>query len=293
MSGGPLVSGRRALAEDAGQVIVLFAVSLPLFLALLLLAIDGGRLLIERERLRGAAQLAAEAAVSLAADRQPAGDPLLRLLRTAQLAETALSHVVDASALSPTADQVRAMAKDAVLRNLPERGVSVRASIVSRRSGEPFAVTVKVEKDFVSTIGRISFHIAAEASAQLGQSVVPVPAVAPQPAAERPPTLAARACLKVYVASGFLHYQGRASLQEKMVDSRTETIDGAAEPVYAAPGTRHTYAITLGPNSITDEFTLPATVQGSWYGPDRSVFVSGVKVNAAPVAYPVTDARCP
>ena len=177
MSRRPLVASRDALADDAGQVIVLFAVSLPLFLALLLLAIDGGRLLIERERLRGAAQLAAEAAVSLAADRQPAGDPL-RLLRAAQLAETALSHAVDGQGTSPSADQVRDMAKDAVLRNLPERGVSVRASIVSRPGGEPFTVSVRVEKDFVSTIGRISFHIAAEASAQLGQSAGPPPAAA-------------------------------------------------------------------------------------------------------------------
>ena len=79
-----------------------------------------------------------------------------------------------------------------------------------------------------------------------------------------------------------------------MVLSRTETIDGAAEPVYAAPGTRHTYAITLGPNSFTDGFTLPAILlQGTWRAPSRTVFISGVKVNANPVAYPVTDARCP
>lgn len=130
--------------EEGGQAIVLFAVSLPLFLALMLLVIDGGRALVEHERLRNAAQFAAEAVASLAGD--PSG------------------HV-------PTRSQAEAIASAAVSRNLPgEPFAPPVVSLTPPALGEPFRATVRVEKTFASTIQRITFRISATAAAQLGQS---------------------------------------------------------------------------------------------------------------------------
>jgi len=285
----PLVVGRRALAEDAGQVIVLFAVSLPLFLALLLLAIDGGRLLVERARLTGAAQLAAEAAVSLAADGRgmvaaPAG------------VGGAAAGIGGAGAPAvPTAAQVRDMAKDAVLRNLPERGVSVSASIVSRPGGEPFTVRVRVEKEFVSSIQRIVFTIAGEASAQLGQSAS---AVAPSPSASPG---ASRTCYRVTIG---WNYRGPGRFSQGEPDARarsrlgplTANFDGGAtDVIWAAPGTRHTFAATFSQfryaNYVSGAFTLPAGRPGDRWDGSPSFF-STLEVGVWPVAVPTQSANC-
>lgn len=75
--------------DEGGQAIVLVAVAMPVLLGLMLLVLDGGRLYVDRERLHGAAQLAAEAGASAIGDMPPgqakgakfaraAADPIVR-----------------------------------------------------------------------------------------------------------------------------------------------------------------------------------------------------------------------
>lgn len=89
--------------DEGGQVIVLMAISLPVLIVLLMLVLDGGRMLIERERLQGAARLTAQAGYSM-------------LAQTHDDAE------------------VRAIVEQAIRRNLP--GEAVRSEIEIRRSSE-------------------------------------------------------------------------------------------------------------------------------------------------------------
>lgn len=277
------MSGRGPIREEGGQAIVLFATALPLFLVLLLLVIDGGRLLVERERLRNAAHFAAEAAVSLAGDRDD------RL---------------------PTDAEARRMVDTAVRLNLPGLPtVRAESVITSGRLGvSPYQVRVRVTEQFATSIQQLTFTIAAEAAAQLGQTTTPQPPPA-QPQAPQPPSAAAvpqppppaapqpvaRSCFQVWVGGSYLN-QSNAAIQ-KMIDGITQTIDGAGVPVFAAPGSRHSYVAAApgapSPNALTDGFTLPATLQAFWSGQTRTIFVSGVAVSQTPSAIRVADPRCP
>lgn len=151
----------RHAGEERGQVIILVALGLPLFLALLLLAIDGGRLFLERQRLGNASLLAAEAAASLVAQSP---EP-----RERTVGEQA----------------IRAVVEEALRRNLGSRprftyGVSFRF-----QGSGAFDVRVRVERPLLASIQRVSFTIAGEGAAQLpaapasdqksGRSPVPSP----------------------------------------------------------------------------------------------------------------------
>jgi Flp pilus assembly protein TadG len=144
-------------SDDSGQSIVLIAVSLPLILGLLLLVIDGGRLYVERERIRNAAQLAAEAAVSLAGD-QPGRS-------------------------APNATQIRDIVAEALTRNLAGEAYAYDVANPFRTDLTQFNVKVSVTKPFRSSIGGVGFTIGAEAAALLSDPTA-VPSGAPTP----PPT---------------------------------------------------------------------------------------------------------
>ncbi len=155
----------RLARRDEGQAVVLLALSLPLVLALLLLVIDGGRLYLEGERLRNAAQLAAEAGVSLAAD----------------------------SPGRPPADRaVRDMVAQALARNLPGERYEFQVDIPFRADIPDYNLRVRVSKAFAASIQRISFPIVLEAAARLGRAEEPPVAPAPTPTPTLTPTPAPR-----------------------------------------------------------------------------------------------------
>lgn len=148
--------------DEGGQSVVLIAVSLPLILSLLLLVIDGGRLYVERERIRNAAQLAAEAAVSLAAD-SPGGS-------------------------RPKDADVRGIVAEALQRNLPGEGYEADVVMPFRTDITTFNVKVNVQKEFRASIAAVRFRIGADAAAMLGAaasappgSAPPVPTATPSP----------------------------------------------------------------------------------------------------------------
>ncbi len=143
--------------DEGGQSVVLIAVSLPLILSLLLLVIDGGRLYVERERIRNAAQLAAEAAVSLAAD-QPGNS-------------------------QPKDADVRGIVAEALQRNLPGEGYVADVVIPFRTDIPTFNVKVSVTKLFRASINAVSFRIGADGAAKLGDA----PSVATPGATRTPP----------------------------------------------------------------------------------------------------------
>ncbi|MBI2325618.1 MAG: YncE family protein [Chloroflexi bacterium] len=146
----------RALRDDGGQTVVLLAISMPLFLALLLLVIDGGRLYVERERLLAAARLSAQAGVAAFDELGQGNRPL-------------------------TDVEVRSVASDAVARNLP--GEAVRSTIVVDRPKR--RVDVRVEKRLEAIFGRIGVPIAAGFVA----AGAPTPTRAPASAAPTPAPL--------------------------------------------------------------------------------------------------------
>ena len=55
--------------RKSGQVLIFFAILLPVLLILLALAVDAGRLYIERDRMKRSAQSAADAGISLVAEQ--------------------------------------------------------------------------------------------------------------------------------------------------------------------------------------------------------------------------------
>lgn len=55
--------------RKTGQILILFAILLPVLLILLALAVDAGRLYIERDRMKRAAQSAADAGISVVAEQ--------------------------------------------------------------------------------------------------------------------------------------------------------------------------------------------------------------------------------
>lgn len=155
-------SAARILRDEGGQTVVLLAISMPLFLALLLLVIDGGRLYVERERLLAAARLSAQAGVAAFDELGRGNKPL-------------------------TDAEVRGVAADAVARNLP--GESVRSTINVDRPKQ--RVDVRLEKRLDAFFGRLSVPVA---GGFVAAGAPPVsgrgPAVrtpAPTPAATPPP----------------------------------------------------------------------------------------------------------
>lgn len=137
----------RLAARDGGQAIVMLALALPLSLALLLLVIDGGRLYVEQTRLRNAAQLAAEAGVSLAGEGGSAAGG-----RT----------------ITPTPREVRDIVAEALRRNLPDETYDFIVDAPFRTGAGAYTVRVRVTKPFVGSIERVRFTIRAEAAARLG-----------------------------------------------------------------------------------------------------------------------------
>lgn len=156
--------------DERGQSAVLIAVSLPVVLALLLLVIDGGRLYVDRERIRNAAQLAAEAAVSLAADQPGRSQPK------------------DA--------EIRGVVAEALSRNLPGETYSYDVAIPFRPELTTFNVKVSVTKPFRSSIGAVRFTIGADGAAKLGEATAagspppptPTPGSTPTPSSTPLPT---------------------------------------------------------------------------------------------------------
>ncbi len=238
------MSGRGHVREEGGQVIVLFATALPIFLVLLLLVIDGGRMLVERERLRNAAHFAAEAAVSLAGDRDD------RL---------------------PTDAEARQMVDTALRLNLPGL-LSARAEsvITSGRLGvSPYQVRVRVTEQFSTSIQRLSFTIAAEAAAQLGQTSAPPPA---QAAAGQPnvssgagqaaaPAPAAEICGRASVAGGAITVPGEIG---KLTGQGGYSWAGAT----ARAGARCQAELYLGDGGAAATYAVEVTAAG-----DRDLWI--------------------
>lgn len=137
----------RLEARDQGQAIVMLALALPLALALLLLVIDGGRLYVEQTRLRNAAQLAAEAGVSLAGENGSAAGG-----RTT----------------TPTPREVRDIVAEALRRNLPGETYDFFVDAPFRPGIGAYSVRVRLAKPFVGSIERVRFTIRAEGAARLG-----------------------------------------------------------------------------------------------------------------------------
>lgn len=133
---------KRFCRDEGGQTIVLFAGALPLILVLLLLVIDGGRLYVERERIRNAAQTAAEAAVSLSADQPGRSEASDR--------------------------EIRNIVAEALRRNLPGETYTHRLMVPFDPSLTTFNLKVTVAKEFRASIQAIRFGISAEAAAKLG-----------------------------------------------------------------------------------------------------------------------------
>lgn len=121
----------RLRGGEEGQTVVLVALAMPLFLALLLVVIDGGRLYVERERLIGAARLSAQAGTSALVSGGDGGRAL-------------------------TDAQVRAVALEAIARNLP--GEAVRSSIDVDRPNQ--TVSVRLEEQVDAFFGRLSVPVA-------------------------------------------------------------------------------------------------------------------------------------
>lgn len=151
--------------DDGGQSVVLIAISLPLVLSLLLIVIDGGRLYVDRERIRNAAQLAAEAAVSLAADTPGRSQP--------------------------NDQKIRDIVKEALDRNLPGETFSHSVTMPFRTDITTFNVKVSVTKPFRASVQSVGFTIGADGAAKLGDasslavtgaSQTPAPAPSPTPA---------------------------------------------------------------------------------------------------------------
>lgn len=158
--GGRLGLARRLARGEEGQTIVLLAVSLPLLLALLLLVIDGGRLLIHRERLQGAAQLAAYAGVSA-------------------LAELPSGHQRDPDRARRSIDPV---IREALVRNLPGTPFTYTFDMPfgdARTGGD---LVVRLSSPFAASIQRITFGIGATGTV----TTLPAPPT-PTPAAFVPP----------------------------------------------------------------------------------------------------------
>ena len=133
---------KRLYRDEGGQSIVLFAGALPLILVLLLLVIDGGRLYVERERIRNAAQTAAEAAVSLSADQPGRSEASDR--------------------------EIRNIVAEALRRNLPGEAYTHRLVVPFDPDLETFNLKVTVGKEFRASIQAIRFSISADGAAKLG-----------------------------------------------------------------------------------------------------------------------------
>lgn len=159
---------RRILRDEGGQSVVLIAVSLPVVLSLMLLVIDGGRLYVDRERIRNAAQLAAEAAVSLAADA-PGGS-------------------------QPSARAVRDIVKESLDRNLPGESFTHSVTAPFRSELSTYNVKVSVTKPFRASVQAVTFNIGADGAAKLGEGSTgtlpppPTPTPVPTPTARPTPS---------------------------------------------------------------------------------------------------------
>lgn len=237
------MSRHAAVRDEDGQAIVLFATALPIFLALLLLVIDGGRLLVERERLRNAAHFAAEAAVSLAGDRDD------RL---------------------PTDAEARQMVDTALRLNLPGL-LSARAEsvITSGRLGvSPYQVRVRVTEQFATSIQQLSFTIAAEAAAQLGQTATAAgqaaagqPNVPPGAGQAAAPAPAADICGKASVAGGAITVPGEIG---KLTGQRGYSWAGAT----ARAGVRCQAELYLGDGGAAATYAVDVAAPG-----DRDLWI--------------------
>ncbi len=243
---------RRGVAAEQGQAIILLALSLPLLFALLLLVVDGGRLFVERERLRNAAQLAAEAGVARVAE-----SPGLELSRGGE-------------------ETVRRVVAEALRRNL---GVTPRFTVTMpfRTDIPNFNLKVRVEQPFEASIQRVRFTIAGEGAAQLGQLPSPSPpppswcsvpaqlrATAPGASTarvvasipvDRPWRLAADTQRhRVYVANRPEPESGRVTVS--VIDGSAGRVTGSvqignqAESVAANPRTGRVYVAEVASNDI-------------------------------------------
>lgn len=217
--------------DEGGQTIALFAVSLPLFLALLLLVIDGGRLLVEHERLRNATQFAAEAVASMAGD---GGAP-------------------------PTGAQAAAMASMALAKNMPDRRGGLAVDAPQPADGQPFKATVYAETVFTATIERIRFTIGARSAAQLGQST----GASGASAAAATPTPFAPSCYRVTAAHS--RVPAYASQVSSSVITVTEPATGATahDILYVRPAASVRWRVDTvlrggGSHAAQGTVTLPA-----------------------------------
>lgn len=249
-----MTAGLRAFTRAAeGQVIVLFAAALPVFLLLAIIAVDTGRYLVDREHVANAARLAAEAAVSLAAD--PTGrDP------------------------SPAAAQ-RVVA-ESLRRNLPGESYSFDVVSPAGQRLSTYSARVHVEKAFVSTIQRVRFLITVDAAARLTEPPpTPVPTAPPTPSPAPTPSAAPRTCYVLFARmSPTFNFQ-----PDVYIDGiRIRTSD--QKELFAAPGSTHTYIIDPHQGIYAyGEFTLPFQVFDSWTAPPRTIRNPGFGVQTVVV----------
>ena len=218
--------------DEGGQAVVLLAISLPLVLALLLLVIDGGHLYVERERLHDAAQLAAEAGVSLAAD---------------------------SPGTTPKPTEVDAMVKDALDRNLPGDAYTFSVAIPGQSAVPEYNIQVRVSEPFHASIAALTFTVGADAAAMLGAAPSAVPSLPPPTLTPTPtPTAAPTATPAPTVSPSPVpqcqwmlwewHDWGPDEVNSYWSAASAIAVDGRASPqqdetITAAPGTTHTVAV--------------------------------------------------
>lgn len=112
-----------------GQVIILVAVLIPVLLLFLAVAVDAGRIFIERSRLERSAQAAADAGISVVAEQMVT----LAVARQTVLASTPSPTPPGTMTATPPPNQVQAWLSDEdrqVLTNDPLRGTAVAEAIL-------------------------------------------------------------------------------------------------------------------------------------------------------------------
>jgi uncharacterized membrane protein len=150
---------RRFGRDDGGQVIALVALGMPLFLAVVLLVVDGGRFFLAREELLNAARLAAEAGASMGSDAPGA---------------TRYTAAGERKVCDTLAEALR--------RNLGPSGYAATARIHADRASGVFVVAVTLDRPFRASVQALAIPLRVEAAARIGQppkAAVALPAAVP------------------------------------------------------------------------------------------------------------------
>lgn len=246
----------RALSRDeGGQAIVLLAVAMPVLLGLMLLVLDGGRLYVERERLHGAAQLAADAGFSAFRDLPP-------------------GQAKDRQRMNAVVDPI---VRRALERNLEEpcasdgsRPCRYRIELAPGADPDRLGVKVHVTRPFAASVQVVRFTIGAEGASgtaaqaprapvvvitptpsptptpPLAATALPVAATTPSPTLT-PPIAAERACYRIDDSKVYLRMTAQLSSPYK--GTPVVIIDGRRTTGPIGPGT-HTFTVIHGGRTV-------------------------------------------